>query len=238
MKERDTCRRFYRSGVGLNEKIKHFHAALVHPECTWIDSLTRAVVFNGCGPPKPVRSGSGRNTREVFNARFKPYSLEDSPPTESTGIDRLGVLQILRKQDDEDEMYFPEVVKDGLTNQLSNPEVAIDITRPDTFIRQQIMALRVMTNKLRSAYNGNDISFQDSSDEVSGSGSGSGYNTEFEFTTTEVPAVGVGRQDQATPLRPAPDKAPPLIPPSNTALPLLFSPITLLSVTLLQFWWR
>lgn len=59
--------------------------------------------------------------------------------------------------------YFPEVVKDGLTNQLSNPEVEIDITRPDTFIRQQIMALRVMTNKLRSAYNGNDISFQDSS---------------------------------------------------------------------------
>uniref|UniRef100_A0AAY5ECC6 Glypican 6a n=1 Tax=Electrophorus electricus TaxID=8005 RepID=A0AAY5ECC6_ELEEL len=53
--------------------------------------------------------------------------------------------------------YFPEVVKDGLTSQLSNPEVEVDITRPDTFIRQQIMALRVMTNKLRSAYNGNDI---------------------------------------------------------------------------------
>ncbi|XP_046693790.1 glypican-6a isoform X2 [Silurus meridionalis] len=226
-----------------------------------------AKVFNGCGPPKPVRSGSGRNTREVFNARFKPYSLEDSPPTESTGIDKL-VIDIKAKlkqakrfwtslpdaicskenviEPNSDQCwnshtkgrYFPEVVKDGLTNQLSNPEVAIDITRPDTFIRQQIMALRVMTNKLRSAYNGNDISFQDSSDEVSGSGSGSGYNTEFEFTTTEVPAVGVGRQDQATPLRPAPDKAPPLIPPSNKALPLLASPITLLSVTLLQFWWR
>lgn len=39
----------------------------------------------------------------------------------------------------------------------------VDITRPDTLIRQQIMALRVMTNKLRNAYNGNDIYFQDSS---------------------------------------------------------------------------
>lgn len=59
--------------------------------------------------------------------------------------------------------YFPEVQKDGLTNQLNNPEVGVDITRPDTFIRQQIMALRVMTNKLKNAYNGNDIYFQDSS---------------------------------------------------------------------------
>ncbi|CAG5865645.1 unnamed protein product, partial [Menidia menidia] len=70
--------------------------------------------------------------------------------------------------------YFPEVQKDGLTNQVNNPEVGVDITRPDTIIRQQIMALRVMTNKLKNAYNGNDIYFQDSSDEGSGSGSGSG----------------------------------------------------------------
>lgn len=59
--------------------------------------------------------------------------------------------------------YFPEVQKDGLTNQVNNPEVGVDITRPDTLIRQQIMALRVMTNKLKNAYNGNDIYFQDSS---------------------------------------------------------------------------
>ncbi|KPP72469.1 hypothetical protein Z043_108525 [Scleropages formosus] len=60
--------------------------------------------------------------------------------------------------------YFPEVSKDGLANQMNNPEVEVDITRPDTFIRQQIMALRVMTNKLKNAYNGNDIYFQDSSE--------------------------------------------------------------------------
>lgn len=54
-------------------------------------------------------------------------------------------------------------MNDGLTNQINNPEVEVDITRPDTFIRQQIMALRVMTNKLKNAYNGNDVNFQDTS---------------------------------------------------------------------------
>ncbi|NXN72598.1 GPC6 protein, partial [Himantopus himantopus] len=82
------------------------------------------------------------------------------------------------------------IMNDGLTNQINNPEVDVDITRPDTYIRQQIMALRVMTNKLKNAYNGNDVNFQDTSDETSGSGSGSGCTddicpTEFDFFTTE-----------------------------------------------------
>ncbi|KAK2817826.1 hypothetical protein Q7C36_021759 [Tachysurus vachellii] len=214
-----------------------------------------AKVFQGCGHLKPVRSGSSRSVREMFNARFKPYNPEDMPPSESSSLEKLrfwtSLPDVICSKENVIETnseqcwnshtkgrYFPEVVKDGLTNQLSNPEVEIDITRPDTFIRQQIMALRVMTNKLRSAYSGNDISFQDSSDEVSGSGSGSGYTTEFEFAATEAPAVGVGRQDQATPLRPASDKATPLRPPSDRAPPLIVSPITLMMLTLLQFWWR
>ncbi|KAM7407373.1 hypothetical protein PAMA_003209 [Pampus argenteus] len=93
--------------------------------------------------------------------------------------------------------YFPEVQKDGLTNQVNNPEVGVDITRPDTLIRQQIMALRVMTNKLKNAYNGNDIYFQDSSDESSGSGSGSGstevYPTDMDSAVTEAPVVEADR---------------------------------------------
>ncbi|XP_055734569.1 glypican-6-like isoform X1 [Salvelinus fontinalis] len=113
--------------------------------------------------------------------------------------------------------YFPEVMKDGLTNQVNNPEVGVDITRPDTFIRQQIMALRVMTNKLKNAYNGNDIYFQDSSDEGSGSGSGSGCTetcvTEFDFASTEAPVVGADRsgsgpmEDSAAATHPAPSAA-------------------------------
>ncbi|XP_077419813.1 glypican-6a isoform X2 [Vanacampus margaritifer] len=98
--------------------------------------------------------------------------------------------------------YFPEVVKEGLTNQVNNPEVNLDITRPDTLIRQQIMALRVMTNKLKNAYNGNDIYFQDSSDEGSSSGSGSGCSdsctTEAAHAGSEAPVIGADRSDVHT----------------------------------------
>lgn len=96
--------------------------------------------------------------------------------------------------------YVPEVLKDGLTHQANNPEVGVDITRPDTFIRQHIMTLRMMANKLKNAYNGNDIYFQDSSDEGSGSGSGSGClepcdaeTEESEPVLTEAPEVQADR---------------------------------------------
>ncbi|XP_069496054.1 glypican-6 isoform X2 [Ambystoma mexicanum] len=100
--------------------------------------------------------------------------------------------------------YLPEIMNDGLTNQINNPEVDVDIMRPDIFIRQRIMALRVMTNKLKNAYNGNDVNFQDTSDETSGSGSGSGCTddicpTEFEFVPTEAaPAEPDRREDDAS----------------------------------------
>uniref|UniRef100_A0A665TTI7 Glypican 6a n=1 Tax=Echeneis naucrates TaxID=173247 RepID=A0A665TTI7_ECHNA len=148
-----------------------------------------AKVFQGCGQPKP--SGIGRSARgisDVFSARFRPYTPEERPTTAAgTSLDRLVRLKESRRfwsnlpdsicsnsklTESDDEQcwnshtkgrYFPEVVKEGLTNQVNNPEVDVDITRPDTLIRQQIMALRVMTNKLKNAYNGNDIYFQDSS---------------------------------------------------------------------------
>lgn len=59
--------------------------------------------------------------------------------------------------------YLPEVMGDGLANQINNPEVEVDITKPDMTVRQQIMQLKVMTNRLRGAYNGNDVDFQDAS---------------------------------------------------------------------------
>lgn len=69
--------------------------------------------------------------------------------------------------------YLPEVMGDGLYNQLNNPEVEIDITKPSIAVRRQIMYMRVMTNRITNALNGNDVEFQDTSDDVSGSGSGS-----------------------------------------------------------------
>ncbi|XP_028836318.1 glypican-6a isoform X2 [Denticeps clupeoides] len=206
---------------------------------------------------------SARGISDVFNTRFRPYSPEERPTTAAgTSLDRL-VTDIKEKlkqskkfwstlpdsicttggatsSDDEHcwnshtkGRYFPEVVKDGLTNQLNNPEVEVDITRPDTLIRQQIMALRVMTNKLRNAYNGNDIYFQDSSDEGSGSGSGSGCTegctTEFDFVTTEVPVVGADRSDG----RPVTGSAPHWSPATPWA-----AAVAALAVLVVQQQWR
>ncbi|KAG7242308.1 hypothetical protein INR49_023984 [Caranx melampygus] len=68
--------------------------------------------------------------------------------------------------------YLPEVMGDGLANQINNPEVELDITKPDMKIRQQIMQLKVMSNRLKNALDGNDVDFQDASEDISGSGSG------------------------------------------------------------------
>lgn len=60
--------------------------------------------------------------------------------------------------------YLPEVMGDGLASQINNPEVEIDITKPDMTIRQQIMQLKIMTHRLKNALNGNDVDFQDTSE--------------------------------------------------------------------------
>ncbi|KAM4592882.1 glypican-6a isoform 2-T2 [Odontesthes bonariensis] len=181
-------------------------------------------------PKPSAKGRSARGISDVFSARYRPYTPEQRPTTAAgTSLDRL-VVDIKDKlkeskrfwsklpddicaegkltESDEEQCwnshtkgrYFPEVVKEGLTNQVNNPEVNVDITRPDTLIRQQIMALRVMTNKLKNAYNGNDIYFQDSSDEGSSSGSGSGCSdgctTELVFVGTEAPVIGADRSDE------------------------------------------
>lgn len=76
---------------------------------------------------------------------------------------------------------------DGLANQINNPEVEVDITKPDMTIRQQIMQLKIMTNRLRSAYNGEDSDFQDSSEwRAPGPGVGTGRAVGEE----DLPALG------------------------------------------------
>lgn len=59
--------------------------------------------------------------------------------------------------------YLPEVMGDGLASQINNPEVEIDITKPDMTVRKQIMQLKIMINRLKYAVNGNDVDFQDTS---------------------------------------------------------------------------
>ncbi|XP_015237351.1 PREDICTED: glypican-1-like [Cyprinodon variegatus] len=68
--------------------------------------------------------------------------------------------------------YLPGVMGDGLASQINNPEVELDITKPIMKIRQQIMQLKIMSNRLKDALEGNDVDFQDASEDISGSGSG------------------------------------------------------------------
>lgn len=60
--------------------------------------------------------------------------------------------------------YLPDVTGDGLVSQINNPEVEVDIAKPDVRTRQLIMELRVVTNKLRHAQSGQDMDFMDSKD--------------------------------------------------------------------------
>lgn len=56
--------------------------------------------------------------------------------------------------------YESVVIGNGLANQVSNPDVDVDITKPDIVIRSQIAVLKEMTSWLKAAYIGNDISFE------------------------------------------------------------------------------
>uniref|UniRef100_A0A4W3I0T7 Glypican 4 n=1 Tax=Callorhinchus milii TaxID=7868 RepID=A0A4W3I0T7_CALMI len=90
--------------------------------------------------------------------------------------------------------YTFSVTGNGLASQINNPAVIVDITKPDIVIRRNIMVLRTVTNKLKNAYNGNDVDFQDTGDESSGEESGSGCfgtdcHLDFDFTSTDVPLV-------------------------------------------------
>ncbi|KAM9248251.1 glypican-1 [Dugong dugon] len=161
------------------------------------DTLT-AKVIQGCGNPKVNSQGTGPEEKR-HRGKLEP---QEKPPTgtleklvseakaqlrdvQDFWISLPGTLcseRVAMSTASDDHCwngmtkgrYLPEVMGDGLANQINNPEVEVDITKPDMTIRQQIMQLKIMTNRLRSAYNGKDVDFQDTSDDGSGSGSGGG----------------------------------------------------------------
>nr|XP_020642068.1 glypican-1 [Pogona vitticeps] len=158
----------------------------------------KAKTFQGCGNPKSNPKASNiedKKRRGKYVSEDKPSSLN----SEKLVSDAKGKLREIRDfwvalpttlcnekissgSVSEDRCwngmtkgrYLPDVMGDGLANQINNPEVDVDVTKPDTSIRQQIMQLKIMTSRLRNAYNGNDVDFQDTSDDISGSGSGDG----------------------------------------------------------------
>ncbi|KAJ7422199.1 Glypican-1 [Willisornis vidua] len=159
------------------------------------DSIT-AKVFQGCGNPKISTKGSisedkKRRGKVTLEAKSSAQALEmlvldakgNLTALKTYWITLPGSLcskKVMASSVSDDKCwngmtkgsYLPEVMGDGLANQINNPEVEVDITKPDMTIRQQIMQLKIMTNRLGNANIGNDVDFQDTSDDMSGSGSG------------------------------------------------------------------
>ncbi|KAI4897293.1 hypothetical protein NFI96_024653 [Prochilodus magdalenae] len=181
-------------------------------------------VFQGCGQPKPTFR-SRRSTKDSgFPGRFRPYSPDARPTTAAgTNMDRL-VTDVKKKlkhakkfwstlpetvcvgervaQGDDcwngtaKSRYDSVVMGNGLANQVSNPHVEVDISKPDVVIRRQIAVLKEMTSWLKAAHSGNDITFdneEDGSAEESGSGcdSPSCGNDDIYFSTPmpDIPRV-------------------------------------------------
>nr|XP_046151829.1 glypican-2 [Oncorhynchus gorbuscha] len=101
-------------------------------------------------------------------------------------------------------MYLPDVTGDGLMSQINNPEVEVDMARPDVRTRQLIMELRVATNRLKHAQAGQDTDFMDSEVEE-GSGSGGGgerYSDDWPGYRPYSPPYSKPPLNPQTPIKP------------------------------------
>nr|XP_057919461.1 glypican-4 [Doryrhamphus excisus] len=164
-------------------------------------------VFHGCGQPKPSMAfRSKRSPKETsFTGRFRPYGPDARPTTAAgTSLDRL--MSDVKKKlkhakkfwstlpdtvctgeriapgDDcwngtAKSRYESVVIGNGLANQVSNPDVDVDITKPDIVIRSQIAVLKEMTSWIKAACSGNDISVENDEEASGGEESGSGCDS-------------------------------------------------------------
>ena len=60
--------------------------------------------------------------------------------------------------------YTNKIVSDGLAYQDGNPEVSVDVNRPDTDINEQIIALKLITKRLESAQKGQNVDWPTTSE--------------------------------------------------------------------------
>uniref|UniRef100_A0A3B4AB33 Glypican-1 n=1 Tax=Periophthalmus magnuspinnatus TaxID=409849 RepID=A0A3B4AB33_9GOBI len=194
-----------------------------------MDSFT-AKVYQTCGTPG--ESGTGTPTVQEQRKKSSSLTASESKPSPSAGIRLEMQVSILTTKLREMRQYWielpvalcgkvaegsspdkcwngmskgrylPEVMGDGLASQINNPEVELDITKPDMSVRQQIMQLKIMSNRLKNALEGNDVDFQDASDDISGSGSGmcvSGQCTRSRPGLFPYPPDNKGVRGAATP---------------------------------------
>ncbi|XP_024882733.1 glypican-6 [Temnothorax curvispinosus] len=100
--------------------------------------------------------------------------------------------------------YLYPVSSDG-ESQMMNPEVRSTGPRP-TIVRDQVFALTTITNRLKLAFNGQDVDWIDTDETWYGSGSGSGDGT---FTDDEDGfKEGSGYEGPREELEPEPPKQP------------------------------
>lgn len=71
------------------------------------------------------------------------------------------VLKVKSNADFDSTRYESVVIGSGLANQIANPDVDVDITKPDTVIRSQIAVLKEMTSRLKAAHSGIDMTGSD-----------------------------------------------------------------------------
>jgi len=90
--------------------------------------------------------------------------------------------------------YTNAIVSDGLAYQDRNPEVHVDIHRPDVDINDQIVALKLITKKLESAHKGQNVEWPSTSNfhepvnhepAEEGSGGGCSYNDDEDCYTDD-----------------------------------------------------
>ena len=51
--------------------------------------------------------------------------------------------------------------KDGVINQINNPEVEVDVSKANALFTRQLIQLRLITSRLQNAYNGEDVDWID-----------------------------------------------------------------------------
>ncbi|XP_075384650.1 glypican-2 [Tenrec ecaudatus] len=82
--------------------------------------------------------------------------------------------------------YLPPVVGSSLAEQVSNPELEVDISGPDLPTRRRRLQLRAATARMRAAALGHDLDLQDMDEDASGSGGGQHYADDWMAGTAAV----------------------------------------------------
>ncbi|XP_017758833.1 PREDICTED: glypican-4 [Eufriesea mexicana] len=201
-------------------------------------------VFTGCGRPVLGRRRRRDNRElELESLNFDQETSTDDRAATGAALDKLVKETRQRVRDSKQFwVYLPyKLCNDGLVvppsntkecwngthvdkyiypvssngeTQTLNPEVRSSGSRP-TIVKDQIFALTTITNRLKSAYNGQDVDWIDTENtEWNGSGSGSGDSTDQDQITDDEDGFkeGSGYEPKSSPPE-IPNQSPPVVHP-------------------------